>query len=134
VTSPEHVELGYRANDAFNRRDLHAFLALMDRDIEFVPYEVSIQGGDPYRGHEGVHAWWEDTLAALPDLRVETHEIRDFGEMTFVSGRLSGKGGASGASFERALWQAVRWRDGKIVWWRAFETEDEALEAVGVRE
>ena len=32
------------ANDAFNRRDLHTFLALMDPAIEFVPYEVSIQG------------------------------------------------------------------------------------------
>lgn len=132
--SRENVELGYRANDAFNRRDLHAFLALMDPDIEFVPYEVSVQGGDAYRGHDGVRTWWEDTLGAFPDLRVEPHEIRDSGEMTFVRGRLAGRGGASGASFDRALWQAVRWRDGKIIWWRAFETEAEALEAVGLRE
>ncbi len=132
--SQENVELGYRANDAFNRRDLHTFLALMDPAIEFVPYEVSLQGGDPYRGHDGVRTWWEETLGTIPDLRVETSEIRDFGEMAVVRGRLRGQGGVSGASFERALWQAVRWRAGKIIWWRAFETEDEALEAVGLTE
>ena len=132
--SRENVELTYRAHDAFNRRDLHGLLVLMDPEVEFVPYEVSVQGGDPYRGHHGVRTWWEDSLAALPDLHGEIHEVRDAGEMTFVRGRLRGQGGASGASFERPLWQAVRWRDEKLVWWRAFETEAEALEAVGLRE
>jgi hypothetical protein len=38
--SQENVDLNHQANDAFNRRDLHAFLALMDRDAEFIPYEI----------------------------------------------------------------------------------------------
>ncbi len=127
--SQENVELTRQAQDAFNRRDLHGLLALMDLDVEFVPYEVSVQGGDPYRGHAGVRTWWEESLAAIPDLRAEQHELRDFGEMIFVRGRLRGQGGASGASFERPLWQAVKWREKKLVWWRAFETEAEALDA-----
>jgi hypothetical protein len=28
----------------------------------------------------------------------------------------------------------MRWRDGKLVWWRNCSTEAEALEAVGLRE
>jgi len=35
--SQENVELHYRSIDAVNRRDLAAFLALMDRDVEAVP-------------------------------------------------------------------------------------------------
>jgi hypothetical protein len=31
-------------------------------------------------------------------------------------------------------WQAVEWRDGKAIWWRACPSEAEALEAVGLRE
>ena len=129
--SQENVDLTYRTIDCFNRRDLHGHLSFIDPEVESIPYEVSVLGGDPYRGHAGVRAWWEDTLAALPDLHADIAEVLDFGEMTFVRGRLRGQGDASGAAFERALWQATRWRDGKLVWWRAFETEAEALEAVG---
>jgi len=132
--SHENVELTRQALDAFNRRDLHALLALMDPDVEFAPYEVLVQGESSYRGHAGVRSWWEESLAVLPDLRSETLQIRALGDRTFVSGRLYGTGAASGATFERALWEAVEWRDGKIVWWSAFESEAEALEAVGLSE
>ncbi len=33
--SQENVELVYRVIDAFNRRDLGAYLVLMDPDVEF---------------------------------------------------------------------------------------------------
>jgi hypothetical protein len=43
--SHENVELHYRAIDAFNRRDLGAYLTLNDAEVEFTPYEVWVQGG-----------------------------------------------------------------------------------------
>jgi len=46
--------------------------------------------------------------------------------------RLRGEGAGSGAAFERTLWLAVEWRGGQEVWWHAFETEAEALDAVGL--
>ena len=55
--SQENVELQHRVIDDFNRRDLDAYLALVDPDVKFTPYEVSVQGGDPYRGHDGVRKW-----------------------------------------------------------------------------
>jgi ketosteroid isomerase-like protein len=132
--SQENVDLTYQAHDAFNRRDLDAYLALMAPDVEFTPYEVLVQGGSAYRGHGGVRSWWEDSLAVLPDLRSELYEVRDLGDMTLVRGRLRGSGAGSGASFERTLWQVIEWRDKKLVWWRAFETQAEALEAAGLQE
>ena len=104
--SQENVELVYRAIDTFNRRDLRAFLELMDLDVEFTPYERAIEGLGPYRGHEGVRTWWGESFAALPDLNAELIEVRDLGGITFSRGRLSGTGAASGASFERTLWMA----------------------------
>ena len=132
--SRENVELVHRAIDTFNRRDLDAFLAVMDPSIEFMPYERAIEGLGPYRGHDGVRAWWEESFAVYPDLRAELHEVRDLGDITLARGRLHGTGAGSGASFDRTLWLAVKWRDGKEVWWHAFESEAEALEAVGLRE
>jgi integrase len=55
----ENVELQHLVIDAFNRRDLDAYLALADHDLELTPYEVWVQGGQPYRGHAGVRSWWE---------------------------------------------------------------------------
>jgi hypothetical protein len=52
--SEETVELNLRVIDAFNRRDLGAYLELTDPDVEAIPYEVKIQGGSPYRGHSRV--------------------------------------------------------------------------------
>jgi hypothetical protein len=131
--SREIVELVYRAIDTFNRRDLDAFLALMDPGVEFTPYERVLEGLGPYRGHDGVRTWWEDSFAALPDLSAELSEVRDLGDITFARGRLRGTGAGSGATFERTLWMANEWRNKKQVWWHAFGSEAEALEAVGLR-
>jgi ketosteroid isomerase-like protein len=132
--SRENVELQYRAFDTFNQRGLDAFLALMDPCVEFVPYERAVEGGGAYHGHDGVRRWWKDAFEALPAFTAEVDEVRDFGDMTLTRGRLRGQGAGSGASFERTLWHVAEWRDGKTVWWCAFASEAEALEAVGLRE
>jgi hypothetical protein len=129
--SGDNVELFHRVIDAFNRRDLGAYLALMDPEVEFTPYEVWVQGGEPYQGHTGVRIWWEESFAVFPDLRAEVDEVRDFGDRTFACGRLRGQGAGSGASIERAMWLANEWRDQKAVWWCAFGSKAEALEAAG---
>ena len=45
--SEENVRLVYEVIDAFNRRDLDAYLALMDPEVEFTPYEVWSRGVSP---------------------------------------------------------------------------------------
>jgi hypothetical protein len=132
--SRENVKLHRRAIDAFNRRDLGAYLALNDPEVEFTPYEVWVQGGEPYRGHAGVRSWWEESFAVFPDLRAEVYEMRSSGDRTFASGCLRGQGAGSGASIERPMWLANEWRDGKTVWWCSFDSEAEALEAMGLSE
>ena len=128
--SEENVELLHRAIAAFNRRDLDGYLALQDSGVEFTPYERAVEGLGPYRGHAGIRTWWEESFAALPDLSSELFEVRDLGDITLARGRLRGQGATSGAPFERTLWIAVEWRDGKTVWWHAFESEAEALGAM----
>jgi ketosteroid isomerase-like protein len=132
--SQENVELTREVLDAFTRRDLDAYLALTDPEIEFTPYEVAVQGGSPYRGHEGIRRWWEETFSVIPDVRPEVYEVRDSGEMTFVRGSLRGQGASSGAPFTRDLFIAAEWREAKLTRWYTFETEAEALDAAGLRE
>jgi SnoaL-like domain len=132
--SQENVERTRRVIEAFNRRDLQGYLELMDPELEFIPYEVYLEGGDPYLGHAGVRRWWEDLFSVVPDVRAEVFEVRDFGNRTLVHGRIYGQGAGSGAPIDRTMWLVTKWRGDKEVWWCAFETEEQALEAVGLSE
>jgi len=132
--SRENVKLNYESHDAFNRRDLKGYLALHDPEVEFTPYERAIEGLGPYHGHDGVRAWWKESLEVLPDLTVKLEEIRDLGDFTLVRGWLRGQGAGSGAHFERRYWGVFRWRDKTVIWWAAFQSEAEALAAVALRE
>jgi ketosteroid isomerase-like protein len=132
--SQENVERLYRAYDAFNRRDIDAFLALADAEIEFTTLNLQLEGGLSYRGHDGVRSYWENMISVFPDFNVVSDEVRDLGDVTLVRGRLRGHGVESDASFEQRFWQTVKWRDEKCIWWHIFRSEGEALESAGLRE
>ena len=130
--SQENVDLTYRAFDAFNRRDLDASLALTDDDVEAVPRAARMEGS--YHGHEGVRRWWDDLLSAIPDFNVEVGEVRAYGDLTVAPLHLRGHGAGSDVPLDATVWYVGRWRRGKCVWWRTFDTQAEALEAAGLSE
>ena len=132
--SQENVELAYRVNEALNRRDLAATLALADPDIEYFPRIGALEGGHPFRGHDGIRRWWESMLSVAPDFSTEVEDGRELGDVTVVRARVRGHGIASGASMEGTIWQVGEWRQKKCVRWQTFASEAEALEAAGLRE
>jgi ketosteroid isomerase-like protein len=132
--SEENVKLAYRAVDAFNRRDIDAFIALCDEDVEAVSRLVELEGGGSYRGHDGIRSWWESLLGAYPDFSVEIDEIRDLGGVTVTGMRLRAHGKESDAPVMQQQWQVTEWRQGRATWWQNFLNETEALEAAGARE
>ena len=130
--SRENVEVFKRIVAAFNRRDLGAVLELMDADVEAVPLLGDVEGD--YRGHAGVRRWWESLHDVFPDFVVEVVEVRDLGEVSLATLRYRAHVAGSDTPVEAPLWMVARWRRGKCVWWGAFATEAEALEAVGLQE
>ena len=130
--SQENVELAYRAAEAFNRRDLDAVLALMDDDVEAIPRGARMEGS--YHGHDGIRRLWENVFAVWPDFTVQAVEVRDLGDLTVTALRTRGHGAGSDVPLDESVWQATRWRHGKCVWWRTFDTRVEALEAAGLSE
>ncbi len=132
--SRENVALVYLGAEAFNRRDLDAFLALTDPDVEFTSRLAELEGGSPYRGHDGVRSWWENVFGIWSDVSAEIGEARDLGDVTVTRVRLRGHGIESDAPWEQMQWQVAEWREGKATRWRTFLSEAEALEAAGLRE
>jgi ketosteroid isomerase-like protein len=131
--SQENVELVNRAYDALNRRDLDAFLVLMDPEVVAIPRVLAVEGG-PLSGHDGIRTWWESILSVFPDFQATVLEVRGVGDATIASLRVLGRGGGSDAPFEDAIWQVTKWRDGRAVWWKAFLDRAQALEAAGLKE
>jgi ketosteroid isomerase-like protein len=129
--SQENVELAHQAYQAFNRRDLAALLALVDPDAEAVPRLAAMEG--TFHGHEGVHRWWNNLLAAWPDYQVEVVELRDLGHTTLGKIEVGGRAADSGIAVRQTAWHVWRWRRKKAVWFGFFPTEATALEAVRLR-
>ncbi len=130
--SQENVQLYRQATRAFNQGDLDAFLGLIDEEVEAVPRIGAVEGG--YHGHDGMRRWWESLKATFPDFHAEVVEVRDLGEVTLAELRNRGHGAGSDTPVEQQSWHVARWRDEKLVWWRAYGTEDEALAAAGLAE
>ena len=61
---------------------LDAFLALCDPDVEFASGLLELEGGGPYRGHDGVRSWWQNLLSVFPDFGTDIDEVRNFGDLT----------------------------------------------------
>ena len=108
--SQENVERLYRAYDAFNRRDLDAYLALHDPEVEVVSLRMGLEGGHPFHGHDGVRSWYESLLGVYPDFGSEIEEVRDLGEVTIARLRQYGRGRESDAPIELTVWHVAHVR------------------------
>ena len=127
--SQENVELARRAYAAFQAGDIDEWVRYFDPAVEFNSSEME----GPFRGHEGLREWAAGLLAAFPDWRPSIVEMRDLDDLVLIHATARGAGAGSGVGIEVDFWQAVEFRDGRMVWYAAFRNEAEALEAVGQR-
>jgi ketosteroid isomerase-like protein len=132
--SQENVELVYRAIEAFNRHNFDAMLVFLDPDIEYGSRLVQMEGGGPYRGHDGMRKWWKDLFAVFPDFHADIKEVKDLGDLTLARVRQHTQGTERHAPADQTQWHLCEWRGGSIIRWHVFLSEAEALEAAGLRE
>jgi ketosteroid isomerase-like protein len=131
--SQANVELVRRAHEAFNRRDVEAFLQDAGPDLALDWSRAVGPEQGVFRGRDEVvrflHSWWD----AFDESVVVVDELIDAGDqVVFVfHGRQRGRG--SGAEVDgRGSVLVWSFRDGKVTKMTLFQTRDEALEAVGL--
>jgi ketosteroid isomerase-like protein len=119
------LEDAYReAIDAFNRRDLPGWLALIDDDFD-LESRFSRVGDTFYRGREAVENWWADLQDAWEHLDVEVQEVRRVApDQTLALVVLDGRGRGSGLEVREAHAHLVDWRDGKWLRLRYVDREE----------
>jgi ketosteroid isomerase-like protein len=131
--SQENVELHRRSVAAFNTRDVEAFVAFCDPQIE-LHSGVTVPGGAVYRGHDGVRQWHRDIRDGFGDeVRVEPEAYFELGEHTITFHVLHGRGRESGADVATPAAHVCRWRNGLIVYFKGYaENRGDALSDLGV--
>ena len=136
MVSRENVEVFKRAVDAYNRRDVDAFLKEFDPAVEWHPLTQVMFGEEStvYRGHEDIREFMREVDEAFDAVQIQSLEIRDLGERVVVVGRLQTRGKASGAETESPIAWVVDFKDGKVIWMRDYLDPNKALEAAGLRE
>jgi ketosteroid isomerase-like protein len=134
--SDENVEAFRRAVEAYNRRDIDAFLDAFDPKAESHPLLLTMFGQEAtvYRGHEGMRQFVRDVDEVLPEMQVGGLEIRDLGERIVASGRLHARGRASGVEIEAPISWLVEFESGRVTRVSEYLDFADALEAAGLRE
>jgi ketosteroid isomerase-like protein len=135
--SHENAELVRRLYQAFNEGTGDDLVPdLWHEDVELRPALIGggLLEGTVYRRHEGVLEFLAMQAETWESVTVEPVDIRDLGVYLLVETRLRAVGRASGVELTQVTWNRFEIRNGKVASMRVFTEQEEALDAVGLRE
>lgn len=123
----DNVELVRQLWIAFERGGIEAVLAIADPDVEWEPYGG---GGTVYRGHDGLRAYMQ--ARSDRDEQTDARLYSAFSKGDFVVGRGEVRiSGPAGTVTMEPGW-LYEFRNGKLLRFRGFPTQDDALRAAGL--
>jgi ketosteroid isomerase-like protein len=142
--SQENVEIVRAATAVAQKPEGLAALASGDFDFAALDPEIEWDASrladlipdlaEVYWGHEGVRTYWRRRLDAWRDLEFEVQDVLNAGDEVVVlicNQRQWGR--HTGIATEVPPFAMVyTFRDGKVVRWRAFPEQEQALKAVGL--
>ncbi|MDX6605465.1 MAG: SnoaL-like domain [Solirubrobacterales bacterium] len=131
--SEQTVETVRRHNEAWNRRDLTAWLAFFrsDAEIDWSRSRGPLKG--VYRGHGECEAFWDAFWTTFEDVQVEMHDLTEVGSEVVVpnTGHIRGREGIEVVARSTFVFRV---ENEQITRLRMFQERAEALEAAGLRE
>lgn len=127
------MEIVKRLIDAFNQRDVGAFVALTTADFEWSTSVMAVEG-ELFWGREGIETYFERMSDVWEEFRGLADEYRDLGQRVLWLGRIEGRGRGSGVPVDAPLDMLFDLRGGKVSRMRSFLDHGEALRAAGLSE
>jgi ketosteroid isomerase-like protein len=131
--SKENVEVAGQVMDAVAQRDLSRLIAFTDPEVEWHSFFAELGEEGAYRGHDAMRRYVDDLHDAWEIVRPEVDDQVEVGEVVLLVGRLHYRGKGSGVETESPAGWVIKFRDGKVLYFRAFREPEEALQAVGLR-
>jgi ketosteroid isomerase-like protein len=128
------VEIIRRANDAFNRRDVDAWVSFFAPDIVYRPVPTFTDSQER-QGLGAMRRWMEEWFDAwADDYTTQAESIREYGDVVIALLRFTGHAKASGVEVAGGIFEVYRFREGKIASVEDFTERAEALKAAGLAE
>jgi ketosteroid isomerase-like protein len=131
--SQENVDVVRRALNAWNRRDLTAWLACMRSDAEIDWSRAQGPFRSVYRGHPAHRDFWDVFWSTFEGVRVESHGFTEIGSEVIYSNTAYMRG-REGIEVTARTTFLNTVEDGLITRLRMFQERAEALEAAGLSE
>ena len=131
--SDQNVETVRCNTEAWNRRDLTAWLASFhsDGELDWSRSRGPLKG--VYRGHGRLKTFWGEFWSTFQDVQLETHDLTDAGsEVVFAN--TAHVRGRDGIEVSARSTQVFTVEGGQITRLRLFQELNEALEATGLSE
>ena len=131
---PDDVEVIREAFARWNERDIDYWIQHAQPQIEvWSKYAALDQGGDPYRGHDGLREWRAEIDRNF-ELHVFADEVREIDGKVLVLGAVRFRGKTSGLEMRYPFGWVCHMRDGALSRMFFYSSHAEALEAVGLSE
>jgi ketosteroid isomerase-like protein len=132
--SQENVELAAQVMDAIGRRDVECLISFSDPKVEWHSFFALGQEAGVYRGHDGTRQYMRDLSDAWEVGRPDVDDVLGVGDIAVLVGRIHYRGRGSGVESETPAGWMLKFRNGKVLRFRAFREPEATLEAVGLSE
>ena len=129
--SQENVEAVRAVYEEWAKGNFRAGTDLYDPLVLFIPIP-EFPAAEHYLGKEGVRDFMLHFLGAWTSLTIEAEELTKVGDSVVVTARWRGIGKGSGAHTEKQAFDVWTFRGRKATRVEFFQTQAEALDAVGL--
>jgi len=115
--------------DAFAARDVERLIRLVDRGVMIEPLSTPVEQRTPYLGVSGLRRYLVDLDATWDEFEVAINEVRPHGEHVAALGQIYARRENLVADDPAGF--ALKLRDQRVLWLKAYRRPDEALAAAG---
>jgi ketosteroid isomerase-like protein len=129
--SKDNVKLAHEVLVTLEARDAARLIALSDPEVEWHSFFALSEGG-VYRGHKGTRRYMSDLADAFEIGRAEIDDALGIADFAVLVGQIRFRGRGSGVESTSPAGWMLKFRDEKVLRFRAFREPAQALEAVGL--
>ena len=131
--SQENMAVIKQVIDAIAKFDASRLIALTDPNVEWHSFFALGEEG-VYRGHDAMRKYADDLKEAWDVLRVDIDDGMEAGDIALLVGRIHYRGRGSGVETDARTGWMFKFRDGRVLCFRAFREPEKVFEAIGLSE
>jgi ketosteroid isomerase-like protein len=130
--SQENVDTLHEVADAIAEQDLARLLDLTDPEVEWCSFLSDF--GAVYKGHQGIRQYMADLGDSMELFLSEIEDTLAIGDVVLMVAKLGFRGRGSRVEAEIQAGYVVRFRDHRVLHFRAFRDPEQAISAIGLSE